>query len=116
MLEKKASSQILVALGMTPKTCGQIFLVQGAVLAALGIFLGACLGILGAILLPTIMEVVQDLTGFSVVSGSYFKELPVELRLLDTVVILGAAMFSSLIVIALAIRSATQRSGFFDLK
>ena len=116
MLEKKASSQILVALGMTPKICRQIFFVQGAVFAALGIFLGACLGVLGTVILPAIMETVQTLTGFSVVSGSYFSELPVELRLFDTMVILGAAMFSSLIVILLAIRSASQRSTLFDLK
>ncbi|MGB1903421.1 MAG: ABC transporter permease [Pseudomonadales bacterium] len=116
MLEKQSSSQILVALGLTPRANGQIFFFQGSIFAGLGISLGAFLGVSGALLLPTFMEIVQVLTGFSVVSGSYFSELPVDLRLFDTMMIIAAALLSSLAVIAMIVRSASQRSADFDLK
>ncbi|MGB1617575.1 MAG: hypothetical protein ACPG9T_14120, partial [Pseudomonadales bacterium] len=116
MLEKQSSSQILVALGLTPRANGQIFFFQGSIFAGLGISLGAFLGVSGALLLPTFMEIVQVLTGFSVVSGSYFSELPVDLRLFDTMMIIAAALLSSLAVIAMIVRSASQRSAEFDLK
>jgi hypothetical protein len=40
------------------------------------------------------MAFIEDLTGFSIVTGSYFSDLPVDIRLWDTALIIISALFA----------------------
>ena len=94
MLEKQQTTVILMTLGLTAKDCRHIFLIQSALLSVTGIVIGLLLGVLIASQLPALMAAVEGLTGFSIVTGSYFSDLPVDIRLLDTAVIIFSAMLS----------------------
>ena len=94
MLEKQQTTVILMTLGLTVKDCRHVFFIQSALLSLTGITIGAILGVLIGSQLPTLMAFVEALTGFSIVTGSYFSELPVDIRLWDTTLIIISAMLA----------------------
>ena len=83
-----------MTLGLTVKDCRHVFFIQSALLSLTGITIGAILGVLIGSQLPTLMAFVEALTGFSIVTGSYFSELPVDIRLWDTTLIIISAMLA----------------------
>ena len=44
------------------------------------------------------MTLIEGLTGFSIVTGSYFSDLPVDIRLWDTTLIIIAAILACALV------------------
>jgi len=48
------------------------------------------------------MDILESLTGFSIVTGSYFAQLPVDIRVFDTALVsLGALLMSLLVLLRL---------------
>ncbi|MDA9281041.1 ABC transporter permease [Pseudomonadales bacterium] len=94
MLEKQQTIIILMTLGLTAKDCRYVFLIQSALLSVTGIAIGLLLGVLIASQLPALMACIEDLTGFSIVTGSYFSDLPVDIRLWDTALIIISALLA----------------------
>jgi ABC-type lipoprotein release transport system permease subunit len=60
---------------------------------------------LASIALPTWMAWIESITGFSVVRGSYFTDLPVDLRWNDVVLIVGGSFAASLATVRYACQS-----------
>ena len=94
MLEKQQTTVILMTLGLTAKDCRHVFLIQSALLSLTGIAIGSLLGVLLASQLPALMAAIEGLTGFSIVTGSYFSDLPVDIRLRDTAMIIILALLA----------------------
>lgn len=102
MLEKLKTTRMLRALGLSRTACQMIFFQQGTLLAISGITLGTFLGLVGATYLPNLMGILESLTGFSIVTGSYFAQLPVDIRVFDTALVsLGALLMSLLVLLRL---------------
>ena len=110
MQEKQHTIAILMTLGLTPADCRQVFLIQSALLSLTGIALGSLVGVLAASQLPRLMTLIEGLTGFSIVTGSYFSDLPVDIRLWDTTLIIIAAILACALVMWRLVQSNFRRS------
>jgi len=109
ILEKQQVTEILITLGLSIGECRQIFIIQGLLLTATGITLGLFAGLVGASQLPTLMNYLELMTGFSVVAGSYFSELPVDIRSVDTAFITLVSFISAVIVLVRLVLSSVDR-------
>ena len=94
---------------MDNSECRQIFIIQGLLLTATGITLGLFAGLVGASQLPTLMNYLELMTGFSVVAGSYFSELPVDIRSVDTAFITLVSFISAVVVLVRLVLSSVDR-------
>ncbi len=84
---KRRDIAVLRTMGMTELGVLKVFLVQGVGLAAVGVTAGCLLGIVLATYAPFVMGLVEELTGFSIVAGTYFDQIPTDIRWLDILVI-----------------------------
>jgi lipoprotein-releasing system permease protein len=107
--EKLKTIWMLRSLGLSHRDCQLIFLQQGVLLAVTGVLSGTVLGVVCAYSLPTVMAVIESFTGFSIVAGSYFSALPVDVRVEDTGVVVMAAIGVSLFVLVRLISTMVSR-------
>ncbi|HIG62022.1 MAG TPA: FtsX-like permease family protein [Gammaproteobacteria bacterium] len=85
--EKKSALALLLNLGLGRRQLMIIFLFQGFLLSLSGIFIGILLGIPLTLFLPEVMSLVEAVFDFNFLAGSYFNQVPTELRFLDMVII-----------------------------
>jgi len=110
--EKKTALALLLAIGMARHHMTVIFLFQGLVLSLSGIFLGVMLGIPLTLYLPEVMSLIETVFGFNFLAGSYFNEVPTELRFSDMVVICAGAIFVSMsAILPQAVHAGKTSSG-----
>jgi lipoprotein-releasing system permease protein len=107
--EKLKTIWMLRSLGLSHRDCQLIFLQQGVLLAVTGVLSGTVLGVVCAYSLPTVMAAIESFTGFSIVAGSYFSALPVDVRVEDTGVVVMAAIGVSLFVLVRLISTMVSR-------
>lgn len=110
MLEKQQTTIILMTLGLTVRDCRHIFLIQSALLSITGISIGLLLWVLIASQLAAVMAIIEGLTGFSIVAGSYFSDLPVDIRLWDTALIIISAVLACAWVMWRLVQSNFQQA------
>lgn len=84
---KRRDIAVLRTMGMTERGVLKVFLVQGLGLALVGVTSGCVLGLVLAAYAPAVMGVVEELTGFSIVAGTYFDQIPTDIRWPDILVI-----------------------------
>ena len=84
---KKRDIAVLRTMGLSEWGVFRIFLVQGVGIGVAGVSTGLLLGVPLAFNIPTIMSFVDSVVGFSIVEGTYFSEIPSDVRLSDVVVI-----------------------------
>ena len=94
--EKEADIAILRTLGAQAGTVRQIFILQGVVIALIGIVLGLLLGVWCASNVSTLVDWLGRMTSYRLLEGTYFVELPSEVRLGDLIVISGLAVLLAL--------------------
>lgn len=110
--EKKTALALLLALGMARHHMTIIFLFQGFVLSLSGILLGVMLGIPLTLYLPEVMSLIETVFGFNFLAGSYFNEVPTELRFFDMAVIcIGAIFISMSAILPQAVYAGKTSSG-----
>jgi lipoprotein-releasing system permease protein len=99
VMDKRADIAILRTLGAQSRSIMAIFVVQGASLGFLGVFLGVVLGVLGALNIDSIVALVEQWFGFQVLpKGVYLIDrLPSDLRAEDLWSIVPAAFALSLL-------------------
>jgi lipoprotein-releasing system permease protein len=85
--EKKSALALLLNLGLGRRQLMIIFLFQGFLLSLLGIFIGILIGIPLTLFLPEVMSLIEAVFDFNFLAGSYFNQVPTELRFLDMVII-----------------------------
>lgn len=84
---KKRDIAVLRTMGLSEWGVFRIFLVQGVGIGIAGVCTGLLLGVPLAFNIPAIMSFVDSVVGFSIVEGTYFSEIPSDVRLSDIVVI-----------------------------
>lgn len=108
LLEKMGMASMLRATGMTQHQVRRVFITYGVSMSLLALVSGTVLGILATIGLPDLMAWLESLTGFSVVKGSYFSDLPIDLRWSDIALICGGSLLASTFTVHYACRSIVQ--------
>ncbi|SUO91316.1 lipoprotein-releasing ABC transporter permease subunit [Suttonella indologenes] len=72
--EKRRDIAILRTMGMTRGQIAQIFISQGMIFGSIGTVLGVSLGIVIALNVPYLMDVLQKMTGYEIPPQLYFVE------------------------------------------
>ena len=108
LAEKRGVASMLQASGLTKFEIQCVFMTYGASLTIFALTLGTILGSFASIALPIWMAWIESITGFSVVRGSYFTDLPVDLRWNDVVWIVGGSFAASLATVRYACHSLSD--------
>lgn len=108
--EKRSAVAILRTLGVTRGGVVRIFVIQGVLIGGVGVAAGLLLGVLLAMHIGAIMIVIEDWFAFRLLAGTYFDELPSELRFSDLLWIGAGAL---LVAIGGALYPA-RRAGAID--
>ena len=74
--EKASAIAILRTMGARASDVAMIFLLQGIIIAAAGIFSGLALGVLATININQVVGTLESLFGVSFLEGTYFVEIP----------------------------------------
>ncbi|MEM7220508.1 MAG: FtsX-like permease family protein [Pseudomonadota bacterium] len=93
--DKRGDIGILRTMGAEDATVVRVFLLQGVITATLGVLLGVALGLLLAWNITDIMLLVEQTLGFRVLDGTYFLEVPSQVRPLDVLAVALLALFIS---------------------
>lgn len=98
--DKRTDIAILRTFGAGPRTVAGVFLTQGLVIGWLGVAAGVALGVLIALNVAPILDVLYRVAGISVFDADvyYITEVPSELHRVDVLLVAGSA----LVVTALA--------------
>ena len=83
LVEKLGTASMLLAQGLPPGQVRLIFVTYGMVLGLVALGIGCALGVTISYGLPDLMAWVESISGFSIIEGSYFAELPVDVRAFD---------------------------------
>lgn len=92
---KRGDIAVLMTMGFPVGGVMLIFIAQGMCVALAGILAGVATGIPIALSAPEIMAGLAQLTGVSLIEGTYFDAIPVDVRLPDLLVILALATLIS---------------------
>ena len=84
---KRRDIAVLRTMGLSEWGVFRIFLVQGVGIGGAGVSTGLLLGVPLAFNIPSVMSFVDSVIGFSIVEGTYFSEIPSDVRSSDIVVI-----------------------------
>lgn len=84
---KQKNIGILRTLGMNKRGIVLIFIIQGLFIGISGVLLGNILGVLLSSYVSDLAQLVDQWIGFSLVAGTYFVRLPVDIQLFDVVLI-----------------------------
>jgi lipoprotein-releasing system permease protein len=95
--EKKMDIAVFRTLGLTQWQVMQIFVVQGAVVGLLGVLIGLVIGIPVAMWVGDIIRVFEDMLGGRMLAGTYFDQVPSDVRFADIVVIGVVSLAISLV-------------------
>ncbi len=107
--DKTTDIAVLRTLGMAPQGVVKIFFVQGAIIGWLGVAVGVILGVILALSVPTLVPMLEQLTGFQIMPGDvyYVTRIPSELELQDVLIIaISAFILTSLATLYPARRAA----------
>jgi lipoprotein-releasing system permease protein len=97
--DKQSDIAILRTLGATPRSIMGVFMIQGMLIGIMGIVVGVVCGVALAINLPSIVDWIQDITGYQFLSESvyYINNVPSQLHWSDVGWITGMAFLFSLL-------------------
>ena len=104
LVEKLSTASMLLALGLPSGEIRMIFITYGMALGLIALGAGAVLGVSVSYGLPDLMAWIETISGFSMIEGSYFAELPVDVRAFDVGAILLCGLLACLVITALASR------------
>ena len=104
LVEKLSTASMLLALGLPSGEIRLIFITYGMALGLIALGAGAVLGVSVSYGLPDLMAWIETISGFSMIEGSYFAELPVDVRAFDVGAILLCGLLACLVITALASR------------
>ena len=97
MVKDKASDiAILTTLGLPSNSLMLVFVIQGAVVGLLGIVIGLGLGLPMAYYVPEIVSFVEQIVGGRMLAGTYFSEVPSDVRFGDIGVIICVSILIAL--------------------
>lgn len=95
--EKQGDIAILRTMGARAAVIRRAFTLQGLIIASLGIFAGLGLGVLAAANISVFIGWLGEMTSYRLLQGTYFAQLPTEVRSSDLLIIGSLAFLLSLL-------------------
>ncbi|MFT4712347.1 MAG: lipoprotein-releasing system permease protein [Candidatus Azotimanducaceae bacterium] len=106
--DKSSDIAILTTLGLPSSSIMLVFVVQGAVIGFLGILLGLIIGLPIAFYVPEIVSFIEQMIGARMLAGTYFSEVPSDVRVSDIVLIVWVSIIISLMATLYPAYSASR--------
>jgi lipoprotein-releasing system permease protein len=99
VLNKRKHIAILQTMGVSKQQVLNIFLIQGLLIALVGIALGVLLGVIGCYWVADLVSVVEAVLGSQLLNTSIYPidYVPVDLRLGDVIYVAVSALFLTLL-------------------
>jgi len=94
--DKSSDIAILTTLGLPTNSLMLVFVIQGAVIGLLGIFIGLLIGLPIAFCVPEIVGFIEHIIGAKLLAGTYFSEVPSDVRFEDILVIVWVSIVIAL--------------------
>ena len=97
--DKKADIAILRTMGSSPRSIMAMFMIQGAIIGAVGTLIGTVGGVALALNIGTVVPALEQALGLKFLAADvyYITELPSEMRWLDVIKISGISFVLSLL-------------------
>ena len=70
-------------------------MLQGMLVSGLGVLTGVIIGLPLAWFAPEVMDYLTRLSGFNIIAGTYFDQIPTDVRLLDICYVIAVALVIS---------------------
>jgi lipoprotein-releasing system permease protein len=108
--DKQGDIAILRTLGASPAQVMRVFMIQGSVNGVLGTTVGAILGIITALNLENIVQMLERTFNFEVLPSSvyYINELPSDLNWNEVIVIIASSLLISILATLYPARRAAK--------
>jgi lipoprotein-releasing system permease protein len=106
--DKSSDIAILTTLGLPSSSIMLVFVVQGAVIGFMGIILGLIIGLPLAFYVPEIVSFIEQMLGARLLAGTYFSEVPSDVRMSDIVLIVWVSIIISLMATLYPAYSASR--------
>ncbi len=107
---KRADIAVLRSLGATGALVQRVFLLQGVLVATLGIVAGLVLGVVAANRIGPIFAVLESWLGLRLLDGSYFETVPSQVLLADLALIGGLSWLLCLLSAWIPARRAARQN------
>ena len=95
--DKRNEVAILRTIGLRSSQIASIFLFFGGFISLLAVVSGLVIGVILSLYLPNLMAWVSSTFGFSIVEGTYFSQIPIQIRFDDLALIATASLAVSFI-------------------
>ena len=95
--DKKNEVAILRTIGLRSSQIASIFLFFGGFISLLAVVCGLVIGVISSLYVPNLMAWVSSTFGFSIVEGTYFSQIPIQIRFDDLALIATASIAVSFI-------------------
>ena len=95
--DKKNEVAILRTIGLRSSQIASIFLFFGGFISLLAVVCGLVIGVISSLYVPNLMAWVSSTFGFSIVEGTYFSQIPIQIRFDDLALIATASLAVSFI-------------------
>ena len=101
--DRRAPSSMLRAIGLSSSDIAQIFVIQGTMIGVGGAVLGAVLGFVLALFTPSLVQLIELVTGSPLLDTTVYPlaYVPVDIRLHDFLLVPGVALLLSMVSCAL---------------
>jgi lipoprotein-releasing system permease protein len=101
--DRRAPSSMLRAIGLSSSDIAQIFVIQGTMIGVGGAVLGAVLGFVLALFTPSLVQLIELVTGSPLLDTTVYPlaYVPVDIRLHDFLLVPGVALLLSVVSCAL---------------
>lgn len=97
MVKDKASDiAILTTLGLSSNGVMLVFVIQGAVVGLMGVLIGLAVGLPMAYFVPEIVGFIEQIVGGRMLAGTYFSEVPSDVRYGDIGVVVAVSILITL--------------------
>lgn len=95
--EKQAEIAVLRTMGLSRSRVMQLFIVQGGLIGLTGTLAGVILGVPLAYNVGEVVGFFENLVGGRILAGTYFDQVPSDIRLTDIIVIVLVSFFISML-------------------
>ncbi len=116
--EKQGDMAILQTMGASTVEIKRIFLLQGAVIAAIGVSIGVLIGVLLSLSVPYLASLLEGLLGFSLLDTSVYPvdTLPSDIRVLDVLLVAVISFVLTLVATVFPALKASKQNPAVVLK
>ncbi len=97
--DKRSDVAILMTLGMSPASIMQVFMIQGAIIGAIGVLLGGVCGVITALNVHTLIPALENFfnTELFPLDVYLISDFPAQMRWSDVVRVISAALLMSFV-------------------